>query len=74
MSEKQISLDPRVVRNIRRQAARMKKMDTMGESPRFKVALASGKETFWTEQKAENDPPLIAQPRGQPSRRQRIVA
>jgi len=50
VSEKQVPLDPRVVRSIRLQAARMQKMDSMGQSAHFKAALASGKETFWTEQ------------------------
>jgi class 3 adenylate cyclase/HAMP domain-containing protein len=49
VSEKQIPLDPRVVRNIRRQAARMQKMDSMNQDAHFEEALASGKETFWTE-------------------------
>ncbi|MBI1724784.1 MAG: HAMP domain-containing protein [Candidatus Tectomicrobia bacterium] len=49
VNEKQIPLDPRVGRNIRLQAARMQKMDSMGQDAHFKRALASGRETFWME-------------------------
>ena len=47
VSEKQAPLDPRVIRNIRRQAAQMQKMDSMSNDTHFQEAAATGKETLW---------------------------
>ncbi|MEK6710660.1 MAG: adenylate/guanylate cyclase domain-containing protein, partial [Nitrospinota bacterium] len=55
VSEKQIPLDPRVVRSIRLQAARMEKMESMGHEAHFKEAAATGKEVLWTEETAGRD-------------------
>ncbi|MBI3128339.1 MAG: HAMP domain-containing protein [Candidatus Tectomicrobia bacterium] len=53
VSEKQAPLDPRAVRSIRRQAAQMQKMDSMGQDAHFKDALASARETSWMESTRE---------------------
>ncbi len=47
------SLDERVEKSIRQQAARMSKMDTMKDDRHFKEALASGREIFWMEKTQE---------------------